>query len=91
MAGKWEASGVTKHFKDCHVRFNWLHPKIETKVIQLTRIYGSYINMVRNANAMKQILVKVRFNYVTYIYICQETQRNQLVNYCSSPMVGSPM
>ena len=26
MAGKWEASGATKHSKDCHGWFNWLHP-----------------------------------------------------------------
>ena len=27
MAGKLEASGATEHPKDCHGRFNWLHPK----------------------------------------------------------------
>ena len=27
MTGKWEASGATEHSKDCHGRFNWLHPK----------------------------------------------------------------
>ena len=27
MTGKWEASGATEHSKDCHERFNWLHPK----------------------------------------------------------------
>ena len=32
MAGKWEASGATKHYKYCHGRFNWLHPKMLTKL-----------------------------------------------------------
>ena len=27
MAGNWEASGATEHSKECHRRFNWLHPK----------------------------------------------------------------
>ena len=27
MAGKWEASGATEHSRDCHGRFNWLHPR----------------------------------------------------------------
>ena len=27
MAGKWEVSGATEHSKECHGRFNWLHPK----------------------------------------------------------------
>ena len=47
------------------------------------------INMVRHANAMKQMLLRVRFNYIIYICICVEPQRNQLVGYCSSRMVGS--
>ena len=32
MAGKWEASGATEHCKDCHGRFNWLHPKTLAKL-----------------------------------------------------------
>ena len=32
MAGKWEVSGATEHFKDCHGWFNWLHPKTPAKL-----------------------------------------------------------
>ena len=32
MAGKWEASGSTEHSKECHGRFNWLHPKTLAKL-----------------------------------------------------------
>ena len=32
MAGKWEASGGTECSKDCHGRFNWLHPKTLAKL-----------------------------------------------------------
>ena len=32
MAGKWEASGSTEHFKYCHRWFNWLHPKTLAKL-----------------------------------------------------------
>ena len=32
MTGKWEASGATEHSKDCHGRFNWLHPKTLAKL-----------------------------------------------------------
>ena len=32
MAGKWEASSATEHSKDCHVPFNWLHPKTLAKL-----------------------------------------------------------
>ena len=32
MAGKWEALGVTENCKDCHGRFNWLHPKTLAKL-----------------------------------------------------------
>ena len=32
MPGKWEASGATEHSKDCHGRFNWLHPKTLAKL-----------------------------------------------------------
>ena len=32
MAGKWEASGATEHSKECHGRFNWLHPKTLAKL-----------------------------------------------------------
>ena len=31
-AGKWEVLGATEHFKDCHERFNWLHPKTLAKL-----------------------------------------------------------
>ena len=47
------------------------------------------VNMVRDANAMEQILLRVRFNYIIYICICVEPQRNQLVGYCSSRKFGS--
>ena len=30
--GKWEASSATEHSKECHGRFNWLHPKILAKL-----------------------------------------------------------
>ena len=39
------------------------------------------INMVRHTNTIKQILLRVRFNYIIYICICVEPQRNQLVGY----------
>ena len=32
MAGKWEASGASRHSKHCHGRFNWLHPKTLAKL-----------------------------------------------------------
>ena len=32
MAGKSEASGATEHSKECHGRFNWLHPKTLAKL-----------------------------------------------------------
>ena len=32
IAGKWEALGATGHSKDCHGRFNWLHPKTLAKL-----------------------------------------------------------
>ena len=32
MAGKWGALGATEHSKDCHGRFNWLHPKTLAKL-----------------------------------------------------------
>ena len=32
MAGKWEASGATRHSKHCHGRFNWLHLKTLAKL-----------------------------------------------------------
>ena len=32
MPGKWETSGATEHSKDCHGRFNWLHPKTLAKL-----------------------------------------------------------
>ena len=32
MTGKWEASGATEHSRDCHGRFNWLHPKTLAKL-----------------------------------------------------------
>ena len=32
MAGKWEAPSATEHCKDCHGRFNWLHPKTLAKL-----------------------------------------------------------
>ena len=47
------------------------------------------INMVGHANVMKLMFLRVRFNYIIYICICVEPQRNQLVGYCSSRMVGS--
>ena len=47
------------------------------------------INMVHHANAMKYMLLRVRFNYIIYICTCVEPQRNQLVGYCSNWMVGS--
>ena len=31
ITGTWEASGATKHSKDWHERFNWLHPKTLAK------------------------------------------------------------
>ena len=31
-AGKWEVSGATEHSKDCHERFNSLHPKTLAKL-----------------------------------------------------------
>ena len=27
MSGKWESSWGTEHTKECHVQFDWLHPK----------------------------------------------------------------
>ena len=27
MSGKWESSGATEHTKECHEKFDWLHPK----------------------------------------------------------------
>ena len=36
IAGKWEASGATEHSKECHGRFNWLHPETLAK---LSNIY----------------------------------------------------
>ena len=32
MTGKWEASSATEHSKNCHGRFNWLHPKTLAKL-----------------------------------------------------------
>ena len=32
IAGKWEALGATGHSKECHGRFNWLHPKTIAKL-----------------------------------------------------------
>ena len=38
MKGNWSSSGLTKHTKECHVHFDWLHPKtLSTK----NRYYGS--------------------------------------------------
>ena len=33
--GKWEASSATEHSKECHGRFNWLHPKILAKLLNI--------------------------------------------------------
>ena len=27
MNGKWESSGATERTKECHGKFDWLHPK----------------------------------------------------------------
>ena len=27
IKGNWSSSGATKHKKECHGHFNWLHPK----------------------------------------------------------------
>ena len=27
MSGKWKSSGATKHARECHGQFDWLHPK----------------------------------------------------------------
>ena len=27
IKGKWEGSGATEHYLECHGQFNWLHPK----------------------------------------------------------------
>ena len=35
MKGKWEALGATEHSKDCHGRFNWLHPKTHAKLLNI--------------------------------------------------------
>ena len=32
MTRKWEASGATEHSKECHGRYNWLHPKTLAKL-----------------------------------------------------------
>ena len=32
IAGKWEALGATEHSKECHGRFNLLHPKTLAKL-----------------------------------------------------------
>ena len=33
MTGKWKAWKMeTKHSKDCHEQFNWLHPKMLAKL-----------------------------------------------------------
>ena len=40
MAGKREASDATGHSKECHGRFNWLHPKTFAK---LSNIHESKI------------------------------------------------
>ena len=32
MAGKWQVPGATEHSKECHGRFNWLHPKALPKL-----------------------------------------------------------
>ena len=38
MTGKREALGATEHSKDCHGRFNWLHPKTLAKLPNITNV-----------------------------------------------------
>ena len=38
MTGKLEVSGVSKHSKDCHGRFNLLHPKTLAKLSNIHKL-----------------------------------------------------
>ena len=43
MTGKWESSGISEHFKDCHGNCNWIHPKT------LARIPTTYQRKIRES------------------------------------------
>ena len=50
MAGKCEVLGATEHSKDCHGRFNWLHPK---KLAKSTNIHERNIRQSLEINNLE--------------------------------------
>ena len=52
MSGKWESSGPTKHTKEFHGQFDWLHPKA---VRILAYMYEKKIHEVLKINKLKTI------------------------------------
>ena len=49
--GKWEPLGATEYSKDCHGRFNWLHPKTLAK---LPNIHESKIRQSLEINNLEK-------------------------------------
>ena len=52
MSGKWESSGATEHAKECHVQFDWLHPKT---ISILPDMYERKIREALEMNKLKTI------------------------------------
>ena len=56
MAGKWDASGATEHSKDCHRRFNWLHPKT------LAKLSNIHEHKIRKSLEIDNLETKVEYD-----------------------------
>ena len=54
-AGKWKALGAIEHYKDCHGRFNWLHPKT---LVKLSNIHE---RKIRKSLEMKNLETKAEY------------------------------
>ena len=56
MTGKWEASGATKHSKDCHGWFNWMHPRT------LAKLSNIHERKVRESLEINKLEAKAEYN-----------------------------
>ena len=56
MSGKWEASGATKHSKDCHGRFIWLHP------LTLAKLFNIHKRKIRESLEIYNLETKAEYD-----------------------------
>ena len=56
MAGKWGALGETDYSKECHGRFNWLHPKT------LTKLFNIHEHKVKESLEINNLEKKAEYN-----------------------------